>query len=67
MKRRNSLRRLMSSVSCNALANGAIIVYPEWVGVRKYTKAGGGGPGVITRMAGAARLEKMINAYLGVT
>ncbi len=63
-KRRSSLEVLWESVECVSLANGHITVAPKWRGVREYTLEEGGGPGLFTRMAGAKRLERLINAHL---
>ncbi len=55
MKRRSPLQTLMSSVECVSLANGDIrVTGPEE----------GGGPGMMTRMAGAARMQRFLNSHL---
>lgn len=62
--RRSPIQVLIESVKVVSLANGDLRVTPVWRGVRKYTPGDGGGPGLFTRMEGAARLEKFINAHL---
>lgn len=64
MKRRSPIQVLFESVECVSLANGQITVTPKWRCGEWRGPEEGGGPGLFTRMAGAKRLEKFINAHL---
>ena len=57
LPRTYTLRPLMSMVSVDSLANGKLLVDPRW---RKKI----GKPGLMTRLAAAQRLERLINDYL---
>lgn len=52
-----TLRPLMSIVQVDSLANGKLLVDCRWR--RKIGK-----PGLMTRLAAAHRLEKLVNDYL---
>ena len=55
---------MFESVKVESLANGDLRVTPVWRGCRPYTEGEGGGPGIFSRMSGAARMEQFINAHL---
>lgn len=63
-KRRTAMQAMFESVEVKSLANGDLRVTPVWRGYKPWTPEDGGGPGVITRMAGAARLQRFLNAHL---
>jgi len=62
--RRTPLQVMFSAVKVTSRADGVLEVTPQWdCGEYKGPELGGG-PGLFTRMKGAERLEKFINAHL---
>lgn len=62
--RRSAVQVMFDSVKVESLANGDLRVTPVWRGCRPYTPEEGGGPGIFSRIVGAARLEQFINTHL---
>ena len=62
--RRTPIQVMFDSVKVESLANGDLRVTQAWRGCWPYTPRAGGGPGIFSRMEGAARLEQFINAHL---
>ena len=52
-----TLRPLMTSVFVSSHFNGTLVVHPKWTRECR-------NPGVMTRLAAAARLQTLINRYL---
>lgn len=63
-KKKTPVQVLFTSVEVISLANGDLQVTPVWRGIRPYNEADGGGPGLLTRMYGARRLQEFLNAHL---
>lgn len=53
-----------SSVRVKSCADGSMQVIPRWRGIKPYTRADGGGPGLFTRLDAANRLRSFLNAAL---
>ena len=54
--------KLCGKCKVSSLANGTLLVEPEWPGSLPYDDAEGGGPGLLSRLAGAVRLSELLEA-----
>lgn len=54
------LRPLWTSAKVVSCSDGTLRVEPKWRGVKPYTRKDGGGPGLLSRLAAAHRLEVLI-------
>ena len=58
------LRRMWERVEVKSCADGSMKIEPVWKGVREYTEADGGGPGLLSRLSAAKWCEFVINQHL---
>ena len=61
------LRRMWERVEVTSFADGTMKIEPVWKGVKPYTEADGGGPGLMSRLSAAKWCELLINEAIAQT